>query len=207
MTHHIQKNHVPVNNEFQEIFQTLYNSNHETLFVHDLTGRFIDINTPLIKEIGYTKQELLAKTVRDLLPETDKSEFDSYLMRIISSKFERGTFTIQGKTGTPFIFEYINYLVRGEDGPVAVRGLARNISDLVEARKELKKNKEKLKESEQKFRDIFENISSYIYIHDLNGKYIDINPYFKQKTGYSQKELESKNLRDRTLSKMSFTTI
>ncbi len=47
----------------------------------------------------------------------------------------------------------------------------------------------KLQKSEEKYRDIFENVSDYLYFHDLTGRIIDTNRSFQNVSGYNRDEL------------------
>jgi len=181
--------------KYRDIFENI----NEGVYLHDLDGNFIDINTHFAKNIGYTKNEIKTKNARNLMPEKYKHEFDEYLKRIKINGYEKGVFQVTPKYGGTHLVEYINSLVQGEDGPVAVRGVARDVTEEFKARKALKQSQKELKESERKFRDIFDNINAYIYIHDLDGNYIETNAYFINNMGYSESELKTKNIKDLVL--------
>ncbi len=66
------------------------------------------------------------------------------------------------------VVEYTNSLIQGEDGPIAIRGLAKDVTEQFKIQKAFKESERRLKQSEQKFRDIFENINAYIFIHNLS---------------------------------------
>jgi PAS domain S-box-containing protein len=53
-----------------------------------------------------------------------------------------------------------------------------------------------LKKSEAKFRDIFLNVSDYLYLHDLEGNFIETNMAFKKNAGYSEAEITSLSVKD-----------
>ncbi len=55
---------------------------------------------------------------------------------------------------------------------------------------------QKLKESEDRYRDIFENVSDFLYSHDLEGRILEANQAFKEATGYQGSELTALSLRD-----------
>lgn len=66
-----------------------------------------------------------------------------------------------------------------------------NISDI-------EKSEEKIKESEERYRSLFENSLDGIYITTLQGKYIDANPALVKMLGYdSKKELLSINVKEK----------
>ncbi|MBI4752333.1 MAG: PAS domain S-box protein [Acidobacteria bacterium] len=52
-----------------------------------------------------------------------------------------------------------------------------------------------LKESEERFRDLFENATDLIYIHDLQGNFTSINGATERITGYSREEGLQMNIR------------
>lgn len=50
-----------------------------------------------------------------------------------------------------------------------------------------------LRESEERYRELFENLRDAIYIHDLNGRYTAVNRAAEELTGYSRKEILGKH--------------
>ncbi len=62
--------------------------------------------------------------------------------------------------------------------------------DLLKKNKALEKKlagliqvEDELRRSERKFRDIFSNVSDFLYFHDLNGKFVEVNEHFKAAFG------------------------
>jgi PAS domain S-box-containing protein len=53
-----------------------------------------------------------------------------------------------------------------------------------------------LKESEEKYRNIFENVSDFIYIHNLEGMFIETNLAFTNEMGYNEDDLSNLNVKD-----------
>src|SRR5437588_13106827 len=53
-----------------------------------------------------------------------------------------------------------------------------------------------VRESEQRFREIFDNANDIIYTHDLNGNFISLNQTGEDLTGYSKAELAGLNFAD-----------
>jgi PAS domain S-box-containing protein len=54
----------------------------------------------------------------------------------------------------------------------------------------------KLQKSEQRYRDIFENVSDYLYFHDLKGKIIESNRSFQNVSGYTDEELARMHIKE-----------
>ncbi|MBW2207800.1 MAG: PAS domain S-box protein, partial [Deltaproteobacteria bacterium] len=53
-----------------------------------------------------------------------------------------------------------------------------------------------LRQSEGKYRDIFENVSDFLYYHDLEGNFIETNMPFKTQYGYTEDDLAHMSIRD-----------
>lgn len=66
---------------------------------------------------------------------------------------------------------------------------------LRESKKALEVQKAELIESESKYRNLFENGSDLLCIHDLEGKLLETNLQYKEKYGWHREELEGLNIR------------
>ncbi|HNY63870.1 MAG TPA: PAS domain S-box protein [Deltaproteobacteria bacterium] len=73
------------------------------------------------------------------------------------------------------------------DASGAVVGAIESIRDITDK----KLMEEGLRASEAKVRDIFENVSDFLYVHDLDGNFIESNLAYKDFYGYSRDDLES----------------
>ncbi len=79
--------------------------------------------------------------------------------------------------------------IRDTNGePSAIMGVTRDIS-------ERKAAEEQLSESERKYRNLFENGSDIICIHDLEGNLLDTNLTYKTEYGWRQEDLDGVNIR------------
>ena len=58
------------------------------------------------------------------------------------------------------------------------------------------RSEEALRESEARYRDLFENASEIIYTHDMNGNYTSVNEAARRILGYSSDEFLTLNFRD-----------
>jgi PAS domain S-box-containing protein len=55
---------------------------------------------------------------------------------------------------------------------------------------------ERLRDSEERFRELFENAKDAIYVHDLNGIYTSVNRAAEQLSGYSREEIVGRHFSD-----------
>lgn len=82
----------------------------------------------------------------------------------------------------------MNSTVISENGvPVAVQGIARDVTDR-------KSSEEAVRESEVKYRDLFENANDLIYTHDLSGNFTSLNRAGERITGFSRDEALTMNI-------------
>ncbi len=74
-----------------------------------------------------------------------------------------------------------NYLL---DDP-NIRGIVVNARDITERREA----EERLRRSEERFRNLFENAADAVFVHDLEGNFVDVNGRACESLGYTREEL------------------
>src|SRR5262249_15709248 len=72
---------------------------------------------------------------------------------------------------------------------IGVRGVVRDITDQQNA-------DEATRESEERYRELFENANDIIYTHDLQGNFTSLNRTGERITGYSREETMTMNVAD-----------
>jgi len=69
-------------------------------------------------------------------------------------------------------------------------------SELMEEIRIREESEKALRESESKYRDLFEKSSDHLYLHDLEGNLISTNLAFKNECGYNEQYLHLRDIRD-----------
>jgi len=172
--------------ESEEKFRSIVENALVGIFTVDDTYHFVYANDELCRLLGYSREELLGLDFREALTDDSRALVaDRYIRR-------------QRREQLPFRYE-INVMRR--DGKVrhvemsvtVVRdatGRPRTMGQLVDIT-ERKRAEEELRESEERFRNIFEESQIGIVLVDSNQSYLAVNKAFCLMVGYSQEELMS----------------
>ena len=148
--------------ESEANYRNLINGMNETAWVIDFNGNFVEINDAAAKTLGYSKDELLTMGIKDIDKALNKEQFENHLktMPPVGTKvFER---THVAKDGTEIPVEISSSLITYH-GKRAKLSVARDIT-------ERKKAERALAESEERYKNLFENAPDVIVTFDLTGK-------------------------------------
>jgi two-component system cell cycle sensor histidine kinase/response regulator CckA len=135
----------------QERYQNLFDNISDFIYMHDLEGRFININRAAAKTLGFDPHEIIGRPVSDLMiPEYRKAFRDEYLAQIKKKGFSNGVSLYLAKDGKGHYIEYRSSLVKDlSDRKAYVSGVGRDITERVEAKRELKKLQEQLQRAQK----------------------------------------------------------
>jgi PAS domain S-box-containing protein len=159
-----------------KLFRTLIDqSNDAVLVVDPETLRFLDVNEKACKDLGYSREELLAMTVFDINPNIDESTRAEVDERLRESGFLIREAVHRRKDGSVFPVETsLRYVQLERTYVVAV---SRDITDR-------KRSEDALHEREEKFHQVADNIQEIFWMVDTATKQaIYVNPAFERITG------------------------
>jgi PAS domain S-box-containing protein len=176
--------------ESEERFQTVIENLPDEIFVHGLDGKFIVVNKASCEKTGYTKEELLGMEVGDIDHESVSRDDRSNIWLKLQKKggFDRIETTHYRKDGSKYPAEICFGIVTFKGSPM-ILGIAHDIT-------ERKKAIEKLKESEERFQTIIENLPHAVSLHDLDGNFVLVNEALCEQTGYTRDEYMKMKVED-----------
>ena len=165
-------------------YRTLFEANPFPMWVYDLaTLSFLEINDAAIAHYGYSREEFLSMTIADIRPPADRSRLlENVAQAAESILHEAGVWKHQKKDGSIIDVEIRSHLF-DYDGRNSRLVLAHDIS-------EVKQIEIELRESNEKFQQLADNITDAFWIRSPDARELHyISPAFDRIWGRSSESL------------------
>jgi PAS domain S-box-containing protein len=170
------------------------NSMEEGVHRVDLQGNIVFENPAGARMLGWEVADLLGKrahltmhhTRRDGTPyPAEECPIHATLRDGVSRHLADEVFWRQD--GTSFPVEYITAPMRNDRNEIVAAVVT--FRDITER----KQAEEALRESEARYRELFENSHEAIYVHDLSGRYLSVNRAAEELSGFKREEILGKH--------------
>ncbi len=170
--------------ESEERYRSLFDSSLECVYLHDFEGNLLDANQAALKLLGYDREEITGLSFASLIGEDQMPTALAALREVsetgaLKEVFE---FRLRRKDCAEVEVETTSSLVYRDGQPYAVQGVARDIS----ARKRVE---EALRQSEERYRSLFDSSLQCVYLHDFEGNLLDANEAALKLLGYDREEI------------------
>jgi diguanylate cyclase (GGDEF)-like protein/PAS domain S-box-containing protein len=174
--------------ESENRHRMLFEMNPLPMWVYDLeTLQFTAVNDATLQHYGYTRDEFLRMTLKDIRPIEEIPRMIDALQNL-EEKRGPSLFRHRKKDGTVFDVEVRSFeFVSGRRR--ARLAIAQDITDRKRAEEEVRK-------SEERYRELFENANDLIYTHDLEGRITSMNVACERLTGYKREEVLGRVISD-----------
>ena len=153
---------------------------NDIIIMTDDSLNIVEVNDSAVQAHGYTMDELLKMNIRNLLLPDYQTNYDTLILQLDEDHGNVFEVIHQRKDGTTFPVE-VSARVITVEGKKFYQGIIRDITERNQAEKALK-------ESEQKYRSIFENAVEGIFQSTIKGHFISINPATAHMHGYDSPE-------------------
>lgn len=148
-------------------------------------GEILQVNPAFTEILGWDSADLLGSSIFRFVHEEDIDECKSAIAQIIEGN-PPSHFTNRFYSRTRDI-KWMEWTCTLESETGSIYIIGRDVTQYVQ-------KKIQLAVSEQKYRSLFNNLQGILSIHDLDGKFMDVNRAGLQAAGYSRKEMLQGNL-------------
>ncbi|MEZ5098555.1 MAG: PAS domain S-box protein [Thermoleophilia bacterium] len=139
---------------------------------------------------GWTADEVLGRQVASIVPSEESAEAARAIMAALDAGgMWEGDFEARRRDGTTFTAHVTDSPIVVDGEQVGIVGISMDVS-------EERRVAQALRESEERFRQVFENAPTGIAITDLDGRFEDANPAYRRITGRSPEELRASRVVD-----------
>jgi PAS domain S-box-containing protein len=148
-------------------------------------GRYIDVNAALLAQAGYSREEMIGRTARQLAVYVNEDDFS----KVRSLLEEKGVVknlevTLRGKHDARTVLLSADVLELGQEQCLLTASVDITERKTVEAQ---------LLQSEQRYRNLVDNANDIVATLDLAGRFTSINPAVERVLGYAPAELIGKS--------------
>lgn len=174
--------------KYHEVFDEAWDS---LLLLDTYTTEILHVNRSACSMFGYSREEMAHLNIGDLCPEDppySSEEFKRWLRMSSDSRSQSMEWKMRDRSGRVFWIEVKSKRVVFEERTRLMAAI-RDINPV-------KMAGEKLRRSREDYEDFFYNASDFIFIHDLGGNLISVNPAAERITGYSVAELTRMNIQE-----------
>ena len=165
----------------EQSYRGLMKQASDGIFIADAQGHYIDANQAACDMVGYTHEEILQFSMKDLIAQEDSVMVPVRLKELNSGKPVLSQRNLYRKDRTTVPVEISGKML--EDGHML--GIVRDIT-------ERKQAEGALKASEERFRQVAEGTGDFIWEEDASGLFLYASPAVEKILGYSPDELVGK---------------
>ncbi len=176
-------------------FRSVVESVGEGLLITDDRDVVLYANPRMTELTGYSEEEMLERPAYELLlpPEEWPDLLERNSRRVKGGAPERYEMRLKRRDGGTFWAEINATPYRDASGEIV--GTLGAFTDITER----KRTERSLEESEQRFRQLFEQSVDALFVHDERGRFVDCNSQATLLLGYSREELLSISVSDISL--------
>jgi PAS domain S-box-containing protein len=175
----------------EEKYRLIVENSQDLIFTENASGEIIYMSPSIKNVLGYNQADIISRSFRSIIHPDDIRGLEEAVKRNITDGY-------QSPGGIEFRVRHISgewrwYIGRGS----AVHDANGNFINFIGIVNDISKRKqaeEALKQSEEKYRTIFESANDILMLLDTNGMILDVNGRLTDIGGYDRFELINKNI-------------
>ncbi|HEY6626055.1 MAG TPA: PAS domain S-box protein [Ignavibacteriaceae bacterium] len=173
----------------ESLYKDLFENADDPMYTHDLKGNILTINKVALKLLAVTEEEIIGSNISKwVTPESYKIFVDRVRKIFLNQPLEElVVMEVINKKGEHKWGEARTRLLKDGNKIIGTHGIMRDITEKMRLEKELK-------ESEEKYRDLFENAQDAMYVLDDEGNFLKLNKVGLQTLGCIKEEVIGTNI-------------
>jgi PAS domain S-box-containing protein len=167
-------------------YRTLFEQSPDGLLIIDTDGTIIDFNETASRQLGFSREEFAALKISDIDAIESLEDVQDRIKSLL--KGEKAEFEVKQRTKDGQMKD-VHVITR----PVVLSGrtVFHSIWRDITAQKRAEQS---IRQSEEKFRTLFESATDALFILDLEGNFIAVNKTAYERLGYTREEMLSMHL-------------
>ena len=171
--------------ESEEKYRSLFENSPDGIITLDHLGNIKSVND-VVLSYGYKREELVGKNCLELIPEKRRPILDEHVADVTRGTSTQGEMELNTQKGR------LTMWFRAS--PIKKRGEIVGFQIILIDISKRKRGEARLRESEERLRQLIEYAPDAIYMNDLNGNFFDGNKQAEKMTGYKREELIGNNM-------------
>lgn len=174
--------------QIEQDYQILFQNNPLPMWVYDVeTLKFLAVNNAAVDHYGYSRQDFLGMTIKDIRPVIEIPRLEKDLITQ-KDRQHSGPWKHMKKDRTLIDVDIFSHAIEFS-GRKARLVLAKDVTELIRSGSDLK-------EREELYRILADNSQTLICTHDLDGNILSANEVGVRLTGYSREQILKMKLKD-----------
>jgi PAS domain S-box-containing protein len=156
--------------ESEERYRDIFENAIDAMYINDVEGYILNMNKAGLKALGCSAEDVIGTHAsRWFTPESTRLTMETVRKKILGEPADDSMIRqVITKSGECRWVEIRSRVIKNGDSIVGYHGIGRDITEKI-------KLEQKLKESEAKYRELFDNASDCIYTIDLDGQFLAAN--------------------------------
>jgi len=183
---------IPVNYNREKVrkqYKNLFEYSLDYIYVHDLRGNILDANEHALEALGFEREDIPDMSFINLLADKDQLKVALESVEEIKNRgkqIRKSEYKLKTENGD-FIYIQTYGIPLKEKGEIyGILGIGTDITAEKEAKNELR-------ESERRYKNLFEQNPFAIAILNMDGVIIDCNPAAESLIGYKRETIVGRN--------------
>ncbi|MEO0086412.1 MAG: PAS domain S-box protein, partial [candidate division WOR-3 bacterium] len=172
----------------EQRYRVLFERSSDLVAIGSVSGEILEANETTVRVSGYSQAELRKLTLLDLVDPDDRQSAAAAMAEVASTGHVCCTLRFRTKDGRRVVVELsVSRSVEGDRSEVLAIG--RDITERCAA-------EAAVRESEARYRAIFEAVGDAVFVESLDGRILDANENACKMFGYTREELLNRQVTD-----------